>query len=327
MNRRILEMTLPVFALSISTGNAAQTPDVANFPNKPVRYIIPFPPGAGSDLTARTVAQKLSEIWKIQVVADNRTGASGAIGVEYTANANPDGYTICHVTASQTTNAATNPRLPYDFTRDVQGVSQVTSLYYVLYVHPGVAAKSVKELIAYAKSHPDTLNYGSSGSGGLQHFAGELFNQMAGTKLVHIPYKGSGAVIPAMFSNEVQLGFGSIYGVRGHVQQGKLRWLAITAARRSPAIDLPTIAESGLPGYEVDQWYGVVTSAKVPKALVQKINAAIVQALQAPDAVQRLTSDGATVVGSSPETFSGYIKSEVDKWKKLVKAANITLQN
>lgn len=328
MNKRVAVVAMAVaFAMHSPIRADAAAPDITNFPNKPVRYIIPFPPGAGSDLTARTVAQKLSEVWKVQVVADNRSGASGIIGVEYTANANPDGYTICHVTASHTTNAATNPRLPYDFTRDLQGVSQITSLYYVLYLHPAVPVRSVKELVTYARAHPGTLNFGSSGAGGLQHFAGELFAQMTGTRMVHVPYKGSGAVIPAMFSNEVQLGFGSIYGVRGHVQQGKLRWLAITAARRSPAVDLPTIAESGLPGYEVDQWYGVVTSAKVPRAIVQKINAAIVQGLQSPDAIQRLTSDGGTVVGSSPEAFSTHLRTEVARWKKLVKDANIVLQN
>lgn len=326
MTNKSVAVLLSVLAICSTRVDAAQVSDADKFPVKPVRYIIPFPPGAGSDLTARTIAQKLSEIWKVQVIADNRTGASGVIGVEATANANPDGYTICHVTASHTTNAATNPKLPYDLNRDLQGVTQATSLYYVLYTSSTLPAKSVKELVAYAKANPGRLNYGSSGIGGLQHFAGELFAELAGIKMVHVPYKGSGAVIPAMLGGEVQLGFGSIYGVRSLVQQGKLKWLAITAAKRSPAVDLPTIAEAGLPGYEVDQWYGVVASAKVPKPVIQKINASIRQALKSPDVVQRLTSDGATIVGSAPEEFSGYMKAEITKWKKLVKDANISLQ-
>ena len=260
--------------------HAAQADAVGQYPNKPIRFIVPFSPGAGTDTTARTLAQKLGEKFGQQVVVDNRTGAAGAIGVEYTANANPDGYTICLISASHSANAATNPKLPYDLTKDLQAITQATSLFYVVYHHPSVPVKSIKELIAYAKANPDKLNYGSSGTGGLQHFAGELFNHMAGTKMVHVPYKGAGSVIPAMLANEVQVGFATLFGVRPQVQAGRLRWLAITAGKRSPVVDLPTVAEAGLPGYEVDQWYGVITSAKVPKPIVRKLHAAIVEALK-----------------------------------------------
>jgi tripartite-type tricarboxylate transporter receptor subunit TctC len=185
--------------------------------------------------------------------------------------------------------------------------------------------KSVKELIAYAKANPGKLNFGSSGTGGLQHFAGELFNHMAGTKMVHVPYKGAGAVIPAMLANEVQVGFSTLFGVRPQVNAGRLRWLAITSKKRSPAVDLPTVAESGLPGYEVDQWYGIITSAKVPQPIVRKINGAVIEVLQQPDVVQRLAADGSTAVGSTPEQFNAHIKSEIAKWKKLVKEAHLQL--
>lgn len=307
--------------------NAAQSDPAANYPNKPIRFIVPFSPGAGTDLTARTIAQKLSEKWGHQVVADNRTGAGGAIGVDYAAKATPDGYTICLISASNSVNSATNPRLPYDLVKDLQGISQATSLFYVTYIHPSVPAKSVKELIEYAKANPGKLNFGSSGNNTLQHFSGELFNHLAGVKMVHVPYKGTAAVIPAMLSGEVQVGFGSLIGTRAQMQAGRLRGIAITAGKRSPSIDLPTVAESGVPGYEVDQWYGVITSSMVPKPIVRKLNAAIVEALQQPDVATRLAADGSTPVGSSPEQFNAHIKSEIAKWKKLVKEANLRLDN
>ncbi|MBI2225913.1 MAG: tripartite tricarboxylate transporter substrate binding protein, partial [Betaproteobacteria bacterium] len=210
-----------------------------------------------------------------------------------------------------------------DLVKDLQGISQATSLFYVVYIHPSVPAKSVRELIAYAKSNPGKLNFGSSGSNTLQHFSGELFNHMAGVKIVHIPYKGTAAVIPAMLSGEVQVGFGSLIGTRSQMESGRLRGIAITAAKRSPSIDLPTVAESGLRGYEVDQWYGVITSSSVPRPIVRKLNAAIAEALRQPDVATRLAADGSTPVGSSPEQFNAHIKSEIAKWTKLVKEANL----
>jgi tripartite-type tricarboxylate transporter receptor subunit TctC len=305
---------------------AAPADAAKDYPAKPVRFIVPFVPGAGTDTTARTIAQKLGEMWGQQVIVDNRTGAAGAIGVDLTAKAIPDGYTIALISASHSVNSATNPNLPYDLTKDLQGVTQATSLFYVLYHHPSVPVKSVKELIAYSKANPGKLLFGSSGTGGLQHFAGEMFNHMSGAKLVHVPYKGTGAVLIAMLANEVQVGFGTLFGVRPHMQSGRLKVLAITAGKRSPAVpELPTIAEAGVPGYEVDQWYGIITSSKVPAPIVKKLNAAIVEALKSPDVVKRLTADGSTPVGSSPEQFNAHIKSEIAKWRKLVKEAGLVL--
>ncbi len=305
---------------------AAQANIAKDYPNKPIRFIVPFTAGAGTDTTARTIAQKLTEAWGQQVVADNRTGAAGAIGVELTAQAIPDGYTICLISASNVVNSATNPQLPYDLVRDLQGVTQATSLFYVVYHHPSVPVKSIKELIAYAKANPDKLNFGSSGTGGLQHFAGEMFNHMARVKMVHVPYKGTAGVTVAMLAGDVQVGFGTLFGVRPHMTSGRLRAIAITAGKRSPAVpDLPTVSEAGVPGYEVDQWYGVITSAKVPRPIVAKLSAAMAEALKSPEVVQRLRGDGSTPVGSSPEQFSAHIKSEITKWRKLVKDAGLKL--
>ncbi|MGZ8203307.1 MAG: Bug family tripartite tricarboxylate transporter substrate binding protein [Burkholderiales bacterium] len=305
--------------------HAAQSDPAPGYPNKPIRFIVPFAPGAGTDTTARTIAQKLTEKWGYQVVVDNRTGAGGAIGVDFTAKANPDGYTICLISASNSVNAATNPKLPYEMEKDLQGISQATSLFYVVYVHPSLPVKNIKDLIAHAKANPGKLNFGSSGTGTLQHFSGELLNHAAGIRIVHVPYKGTAAVIPAMLSGEVQVGFGSLIGTRPHIQANRLRGVAITAAKRSPSVDLPTVAESGVPGYEVDQWYGVITSSKVPKNIVAKLSAAVAEAIKSPDVAQRLTADGSIPVGSTAEQFNRHIRSEIAKWKRLVKEANLQL--
>jgi tripartite-type tricarboxylate transporter receptor subunit TctC len=305
---------------------AAQADAAANYPSKPIRFIAPFVAGAGTDTTARSIAAKLSEAWGQQVIVDNRTGAAGAIGVELTAQAVPDGYTICLISASHAVNSATNSKLSYNLEKDLQAISQATSLFYVVSVVPTVPAKTIKELIAYAKANPNKLNFGSSGTGGLQHMAGEMFNYLAGVKMVHVPYKGAAGVITAQLAGDVQVGFTTNFGIRPHVPSGRLRVLAMTAKKRSPALpDVPTVAEAGVPGYEVDQWYGVITGARVPSAIVKRLSAGIADTLKAPDVVQRLAADGSTPVGSTPERFSAHIKSEIAKWRKLVKEARIEL--
>src|SRR5687768_15563138 len=292
--RRSLRQALALAIVSAGSATAyAASADVDKYPVKPVRLIAPFVAGAGTDITARAVAAKLTERWGQQVIVDNRPGAAGTIGVEVTANAAPDGYTLCLISASHAVNAATNPRLPYDLTRDLQGISQATSLFYVMYLNPSVPAKSVQEFIAYAKANPGKLNFGSSGTGGLQHFSGELFNYLAGVKMVHVPYKGGAAVIADALAGNIQVGYGTLLSSRAHYKAGRLRPLAITARQRSPvAPELPTIAESGLPGYEVDQWYGIITSAKVPRPIVTKLSAAIADGLKSPETAQRLSAEG-----------------------------------
>jgi tripartite-type tricarboxylate transporter receptor subunit TctC len=305
---------------------AAQS-DARDYPSKPVRFIVPFAPGAGTDTTARTIALKLSDMWGQQVIADNRTGAAGAIGVDLTAKAVPDGYTIVLISASHSVNSAVNSNLPYDLLKDLQPISQASSLFYVVYHNPKVPVNSIKELIAYAKANPGKLNFGSSGTAGLQHFAGELFAHMAGIKIVHVPYKGTAAVIPAMLAGDVQLGFGTLFGVRPHLPSGRLKALAVTTGKRTPAApELPTVTEAGLPGYEVDQWYGVLTGAKVPAPIVKKLNAGINEALKSPEVVKRFSADGSTPKGSTPQEFRAHIGSEIAKWRKLVKAAGLRLE-
>jgi tripartite-type tricarboxylate transporter receptor subunit TctC len=300
--------------------------DVDKYPTKPVRLIAPFVPGGGTDITARAIAAKLTERWGQQVIVDNRPGAAGTIGVDLTATAIPDGYTLCLISASHSVNAATNPKLPYDLTKDLQAISQATSLFYVMYVHPGVPAKSVPELIAYAKANPAKLNFGSSGTGGLQHFAGEMFNHLAGVKMVHVPYKGGAAAIADALAGNIQVGFGTLLSSRAHYNAGRLRPLAITARQRSPqAPDYPTIAEAGLKGYEVDQWYGIITSAKVPRPLVDKLAAAIAESVKSPETAQRFAAEGSTPVGSTPDQFSAHIRNEVAKWRKLARDAKLVL--
>lgn len=323
---RVAAAVLAAFTFSAATAALAAAADpVKDYPSKPVRMIGPFTPGAGTDTTARLIAKHLGEQWNQQVVVDNRTGAAGAIGVDLTAKAIPDGYTICLISASMHVNSATNPNLPYDLTKDLQGISQATSLFYVVYVNASVPVKNIQDMVNYAKANPGKLNYSSSGTGGLQHLAGELFDYMAKTKMTHVPFKGTAAGVVANLSGEVQVGFGTLFGVRPHMQTGKLRGLAITAGKRSPAVDLPTVAESGVPGYNVDQMYGIIGSVKIPKPIVNKINAGIVTALKDPEVVKKLAADGSTPVGSTPEAYTATIRAEVDKWRKLAKAANLQL--
>ncbi len=314
------------FGTTVAAYAAAAGAD--KYPNKPIRLIVPFVPGAGTDITGRTIAAKLTERWGQQVVVDNRPGAAGAIGVEFTANAAPDGYTICLISASHAVNAATNPKLPYDLTKDLQAISQATSLFYVMYVHPSVPVKSIKEFVAYAKTNPGKLNFGSSGTGGLQHLAGEMFNYLAGVKMVHVPYKGGAAVITDVLANNIQVGYGTVLSLRPHFKSGKLRGLAMSARQRSPsAPEIPTIAEAGVPGYEVDQWYGIITSAKVPRPIVDKLQQGIAEALKSPETAQRLSGEGSTPVGSTPDQFGAHIRNEVAKWRKLVKDAGLVLHS
>jgi tripartite-type tricarboxylate transporter receptor subunit TctC len=312
--------------LALGSVSSAQAAGADNYPSKPIRLLVPFVAGAGTDITARTIAAKLTERWGQQVIADNRTGAAGTIAVDLTAKAVPDGYTICLISASHSVNAATNRKLPYDMIKDVQAVSQATSLFYVVYVNPSVPARTIKELVAYAKANPGKLNFGSSGTGGLQHLAGEMLNHLAQIKMVHIPYKGGAAVIIDALSGNVQVGFGTFLSLRPHFNAGKLHPLAISMSKRSPiAPDVPTVAEAGVPGYEVDQWYGIITGAKVPRPIVDKLSVAIAEAVKAPEVAKRLSGEGSTPVGSTPDQFSAHIRAEVDKWRKLVKEAGLKL--
>jgi len=300
---------------------------VSEYPSRPVRFIIPFVPGAGTDLTTRTIAKKLGETHGQQFVPDNRAGAAGAIGADIAAKATPDGHTLCLISSGHTVLAATNNRLPYDLERDLYAVSQVSTLFYVLAVHPSFPAKSVKDLLALAKAQPGKIHQGSSGTGALQHFAGEMMAHQAGVKFTHVPYKGGAASLAAVMSGEVEMSFTTLLSARPHMAGNRIRVLGITAGKRSPAIpEIPTIAEAGVPGFEANQWYGVVTSAKVPPPIVNKVADMLKAALQSPDVVARLSADGSTPLATSPAAFKAHIHSEIAKWKKLVKDAGLQMK-
>ena len=300
------------------------------WPNKPVRVVVPFAPGGTTDILARALAPELGKAFGQTFIIDNKPGAGGNLGSDIVAKSPPDGYTLLMGTVgTHAINASLYPKMPFDPVKDFVPIVLVAGVPNVLVMNPAKAESAkintVADLIRYAKANPGKLNFGTSGTGTLQHFAGELFNHQAGVNIVHVPYKGTAAVIPAMLSGEVQVGYGSLIGTRPQMQANRLRGIAVTSRKRSPSVDLPSVAESGLPNYEVDQWYGVITSSKVPKPIVMKLNAAVVEALKAPDVAQRLASDGSTPVGSSPEQFNAHIKAEIAKWKRLVKEANIKL--
>jgi len=291
------------------------------YPNRAIRFVVPYAPGGSTDIVARILAQKLSDAMGQQVVVDNRPGAGGSIGADVVAKSPPDGYTmVTAVTGIMAINQYLYRKLPFDPEKDFAPVTQVGSLPLILVVHPSLPAKNVREFIAIAKAKPGQLNYGSSGVGTATHMTTELFKSMAGVDLVHIPYKGSGQVMGDVIGGQLALIFDQIVSSLPHVQGGKLRMLAITSAKRFPSLpDLPTIAESGVPGYESISWAGVAVPAGTPKEIIARLHTEIVKVLAAPDIRERFLRDGIETVGSTPEQFTEHIRRERIKWAKVVK--------
>ncbi len=294
------------------------------WPAKPVRLIVPYPPGGSADILARAIGQKLGEGMGQQVVIDNRPGAGTAIGAEATAKAAPDGYTIMLGTvSSHAINPALNP-VKFDPIRDFAPVSLVASIPFALIVHPSVRANSVKELVALAKAKPGSLNYSSAGNGTSNHLAGELFKSMTGTFMVHIPYKGSAPALNDLIAGQVQLMYDLVLTAAPHVKSGAVRALAVTGKERSGALPgVPTVAESGVPGYEVSAWFGFFAPAGTPPAIVNALNAETVKAMRAQDLRERLGSQGADAVTNTPEQFAAYVKEELTKWTLVVKTSGM----
>lgn len=291
-----------------------------NYPTRPIRLIVPFPPGGGTDITARAVAQKLGESWGQTVVVDNRPGANGTIGVDIAANSAPDGHTLTMISSSHAVNTSLYTRQPYDLLKDLTPITQATSQPYVLVINPSVPAKSVKELIAVAKAKPGALNYGSSGTGGISHLAGALLGSLTGTSLVHIPYKGGAPATIDVISGQIQIMFGTLLLNGPHIKAGRLRVLAVTTPQRWPGTpELPTMQEAGVPGFVITQWYGMLAPAKTPQPTVAKLNKEIARILHEPDVKEKLAADGADAVGNTPEQFGAHISSEIAKYGKLVK--------
>ena len=289
------------------------------YPAKPIRIISIFAPGGGNDVICRLVAQQLTEPLKQQVIVENRVGANGIVGSEVAARSAPDGYTFTLIPSGHTVNASMYKKLPFDSIRDFSPITLVGSGPLVLAVHPSLPAKNVKELIALAKARPGQLTYVSSGVGASGHLAGALFDSMTGTQMVHVPYKGMSLAVSDLMGGQVSMTFGTSLSVIPHVRTGRLRALATTGAQRSPALpDLPTIAESGLPGYEASLWYGFVGPARMPPEIVQRLNTEIAAILAQPDTREKLASQGVDARSTTPDEFARILTADVARWAKVV---------
>ena len=305
--------------LAVAPWAAAQS-----YPVKPVRVIAASSPGSGVDIVGRIVAQKLSDGLKQQVIVDNRAGAGGNLGAEIAAKAPPDGYTLFIGTPAHAINPSLYSKLAYDLLRDFAPVSLLTTGQYILVVHPSLPAKSVKELIALARARPGQLNYASAGTGNATHLAGELFTSLTGTKLVHVPYKGSGPALVDVVGGQVQLMFSNLTAALPHVKSGRLRALAVTGEQRSSALpQYPTMMEAGVPGYVVSSWFGMLAPAGTPPEIIARLNAEIAKAMRTPDMKERLAGEGAEPKSSTPEALGRLLQTEVAQWAKVIKGAGI----
>ena len=319
-----LHAALALTAVCAIPVNAAAQAD--KYPSRPVRMLVPFAPGGGTDITARLIAANVTTAFGQQVIVDNRAGGGGTIGAEMAVRAAPDGYTVIMVSGSYGTNAALYP-LPYDPVKDIQTIVMIGDTGFVLSMHPSVPVKSVQELITYAKANPGKLNFASTGTGSITHFATELFNLLAATKMTHIPYKGTGPALADLLGGQVQLIFGAMPATIPHVKTGKLRGIGVTTAKRTPALpDTPAIGEI-VKDYEAALWYGLWGPKGLPKPIVTRWNQEVAKSLQTEEMKRRLAADGVEPAGGPPEQFLDVIARDVEKWKKVVKAANIKVSS
>jgi tripartite-type tricarboxylate transporter receptor subunit TctC len=292
-----------------------------NYPAKTVRMVVGYPPGGPTDVIARLVSQKLTQALGQQVIVDNRPGASGMIGAELTVRAAPDGYTLLMVPVTYAVTPSLFAKMNYDVEKDLAPVAQVAAAPFILVVHPTLPVKTVKDLITLDRRNPGQINFASASTGGMPHLAGELFNSMTGTKLVHIPYKGAAPATTDLISGQVTLMFNNMLSAMPQVKAGRLRAVAVTSTKRSAAApELPTIAET-VPGYEASGWYGAFAPAATPRDIINRLNTEMNRAMKMPDVIQRLAGDGVEAVGTTPEQFAAYLKQEVAKWGKVVKAS------
>ncbi len=314
-----------IAALALSSALAPQ-PGIAqqDYPTRPLRLIVPTAPGGGTDFTARTIAQKLGEAIGQTVIVDNRPGAAGNIGVDIAAKASPDGYTLVMPITSFPINPHLYDKLPFDTVTDFTPIVLAASAPLLLVLNPAVPAKSVSELIAVAKSKPGQLNYANSGNGTTAHLAGELFKKMAGVNLVSVPYKGGGPAVIDLIAGQVQVYFSTIPAALAQVQAGRLRGIAVTATRRVPLIpEVPTAAESGLPGFEVIGWFGLFAPAATPKPIIARLNTEINAVLKLAETQKRFSGDGLVPGGGTPEELGNFLRAEVAKWGALIRDAGL----
>jgi tripartite-type tricarboxylate transporter receptor subunit TctC len=312
---------LAALVLSLGAfGAQAQT-----YPSKPIKIVVGFAPGGGSDFAARVIAQQLTERMKNQVIVENKPGAGSLIGAEYVIKSAPDGYTLLLTPASYTVNPSVY-KLSFDPLNDITPIAQISKGPYIVSVHPSVPAKTLKELVAYAKANPGKLSYASSGNGAHIHVATEYFLYTAGISIVHVPYKGTGPALNDTVGGQVQMIFGSVATALQYVKSGRLRPLAVTTPKRiAAAPDVPTVAESGYPGWEVTNWHGLVGPKGLPKDIVQRLNKEVNVAVHSPDMVKVLSGDGLEPAGGTPEDLAALLKAEVARWAQVVKRANIKL--
>jgi len=318
-----LALGLLVGALAWLTNAGAQ-----EYPTKPIRLVITYPPGGNTDLVGRALALKLGEFMGQQVVVDNRGGAGGVLGSMITAQSAPDGYTIMLGTsAGMVINPLLSRKLTYDPVRDFAPVSMVVIVPQLLVINPQLPVKNVRELIAFAKAKPGYLNAGSSGVGTPNHFGTELLKWLAGVDIVHVPYKGGAPALTDLLGGQIQMAFSSVPAVLPHIKAGRLVALGVGSAKRSPALpNIPTIAEAGVPGYEYTTWYGIFAPAKTPRTLIARLNAEIVKAMETPDIKDRFTALGGDPDPGTPEELRAYMANESAKWAKIIKAANIRIE-
>jgi tripartite-type tricarboxylate transporter receptor subunit TctC len=309
--------------IGCSLAGAAYAQGATSYPTKPVRFIAPFPPGGSTDLLARLVAQKLTEAWGQQVVVENRGGAAGTIGVEAAARSAPDGYTIVmgHV-GTFGVNPTLYPKLSYDAIRDFAPITVLATVPNGMAVHPSLPVKTARDFIALARSRPGELLYASGGSGSASHLAGEYFKLLTRINMVHVPYKGTAPAMISMISGETTMTITGMVALGPHVKSNRLKLLGVATMKRlAIAPEVPTIHESGVPGYDANQWYGVLTQAAVPRDIVSKLHADIVKVMMRPDVKERLAADGAEAVANTPEQFAAHIKAEIARWAPVVKAS------
>ena len=324
----IMRTTLKAIILLLLAGMGAGAALAQQYPVKPIRMIIGFPPGGGTDIIGRIVAQRMSEGLKQQILVDNRGGASGQIAADLAAKAPPDGYTVmmAHI-AAMSILPSLYPKLPYDPVRDFAPISQVGVSPQMVVVHPSLPVKNIKELIALAKARPGQIHYASPGIGTVQHLAGELFNLQAKVSMVHVAYKGAGPSVIDLIAGHVQISFDVIPVVVNHVKAGKLRAIAVTSEKRTTLMpELPTVNEGGLKGFDLSTWWGLVAPAAVNKDVVARLHAETVRTLGLSDVKERIAANGADVVGSSPAEFAAFIRNERDKYARIAREANVKLE-
>lgn len=310
---------LATIMLSIAGAAAGQPASSAEYPTKPVRIVVPYPAGGGTDMLARAVGEKLTHRMGAAVIVDNRPGAGTNIGIGLVAKANPDGYTLLLASVPLAINPSLYNKLPYDPVKELDPITLVASSALVLLAHPGVKANTIRELIDYSKANPGRMHFSSIGSGTSSHLAGELFKSMTGADIVHVPYKGSSPALIALLGGEVQLMFSTMIAGMPHIQTGKTKALAVTTKERAAVLpNVPTVAET-VPGFETVVWYGFLAPARTPKAIMSRLHSEITAALKMADVVQRFTADGADIVANRPEEFAAFLANERSKWARVVK--------